>query len=568
MRWTTACASDGRLTTSRLSLRERKKLQSRDRLIFLLLSCAFILVLSTAVSSGNVAEMATGKSTELFPSKLPTQMIVSDLPPPELIAPANGEIFGQSQIDAGPVIFEWEPVADAQGYEFMLVMPGMAEPIYISWADTSFQIWLNSASGIPGETDGDYSWAVRTLNGSLGEFSATWTFRIDTLYEGQPSLIAPLDGMEFDQGTATLDWKVPSDISGMQSSVIEVYNSSTFSADTLFLQETVPASTLNLTLYNLEEGTYFWRCQAFDIAGNPSDWSDVWNFTIEFYESIMPPAPPPTPTAPPVTTLDMGTHYVDMSGTTYVTSNTEFNLIASSEHPSNFTTMYSIDAGPWLEYNESFHLSRQDGLRNVSFYSIDEYGNTEDMHTIEVVLASLNLESSIYRSWFWSDRIMFTVTLENNWPLDICELEMNLDIPLDFSIRHLSVWLKEPERWPRPVFLFIGSCNRFIPAGTYNFMDGLEITLEDNRLFVPWLPVGGKLLIVMNLLYSPEDSMNSLEPILLSEYTFQVVVIANTTSPFDTEQGLVDGCSTVETLVMDADNDFDGFQFHDSGSHY
>ncbi|MFW9890480.1 MAG: hypothetical protein ACFFER_20080, partial [Candidatus Thorarchaeota archaeon] len=153
--------------------------------MFLLLSCAFLLVLSTAVSSGNVAEMATGESVELFPSKLSTQMILSDLPPPGLIAPADGEIFGQSQIDAEPIVIDWEPVADAQGYELMLITPGRAEPIYIPAAAASFQIWLNSASGIPGETDGDYFWAVRTLNGSLGEFSATRTFRIDTLYEGQ-----------------------------------------------------------------------------------------------------------------------------------------------------------------------------------------------------------------------------------------------------------------------------------------------------------------------------------------------------------------------------------------------
>jgi hypothetical protein len=509
--------------------------------------------------------MATGESAELFQSRLPTQMIVSDLPPPGLVSPADGQIFGQSQIDTEPVVFEWEPVTDAQGYELMLMTPGRAEPIYISIAATSIQIWLNSASGIPGETDGDYSWAVRTLNGSLGEFSATWTFRIDTLYEGQPSLIAPLDGTKSDEGTVTLEWKVPSDISGIQSSAIEVYNSSTLSADTLFLQETVPASTPNMTLNNLEAGTYFWRCQAYDIAGNPCDWSVVWNFTIEF---IVPQLPPATlSTTPPVTTLDMGTHYVDISGITYVTSNTEFNLIASSEHSSNITTMYSIDAGPWLEYNESFRVSRQDGSRNVSFYSIDEFGNTENPRTFEFVLASLDLKSSIYKSRFSSNRVMFTVSLENHWPLDICELELNLDIPIDFSIRHLSVWLKEPGRWPRPVFLFIASCNLFVHTGTYSFMDELEITFEDGKLFVPWLPVGGKLLIVMNLLYCPEENTNSFESILLSEYTFEVLVVANTTLPFDSEQGLIEVCSTEETIVMDADDDFDGFHFNDSSHH-
>ncbi len=536
----------------------------------LLLSCAFILVLSSAVASEHATDLVVSEPNEPAPAKLSTSMTMSDINAPSLISPGDGELFGLTMIDSAPIVFEWEPVEEAAGYELMLMTPSRLEPIYIPTAGTTISIWLNSASGIPGETDGVYSWAVRALDGegdddeASGAFSETRTFRIDTLYNGQPSLIAPLDGEGFAIGTVSLQWQVPSDISGSQYAVVEVYLSTDIAPDTLYYQENVFLPTLELTLNDLREGTYFWRCQAFDIAGNPSDWSAVWNFTIEIYESIEPLTSQPT--TPPVTTLGLETYYVDTSGTTYVTSKTEFNLIASSEHASDITTMYCIDGGPWLEYVESFYISRQDGLRNVSFYSIDEFGNTEAPNTIEVVMASLNLESSIYKSWFSSDRIMFTVTLENNWPLDICELEMNLVIPTDFSIRHLSVWLKEPGRWPRPVFLFIASYKPFIPAGTYNFMDDLEITFEDSKLFVPWLPVGGKLFVVMNLEYSPEEEgMNSGEPLLLREYTFDVMVAANATSPFDTEQGLVDDCSTVETIVMDADEDFDGFHFHDSG---
>ncbi|MHA2071570.1 MAG: hypothetical protein ACW985_07260 [Candidatus Thorarchaeota archaeon] len=534
--------------------------------MFLLVTCAFLLVLSTAVSSGQAAELKESESSVFAPSKPSTPMTLSDnLPAPQLSLPADGEIFGLNRIDAEAVLFEWQPVEEAEGYELMLMTPSRTVPIYIQVAGTSFQIWLNSASGIPGETDGDYSWAVRTLDeddqgeDDLGEFSATWTFRIDTLHDGQPSLIAPLNGESYDQGTVLLEWQVPSDISGTQFTVIQVYNSSLLAPENFIREDYVFAPALNMTLNDLEEGTYFWRCQAFDIVGNPSDWSAVWNFTIEFYESILPPTSPTT--TPPVTNLNIGTHYVDESGTVYVTSMTEFNLIASSESASDITTSYCIDDGPWLEFSEPFYLSGQDGVRNVSFYSSDEFGNAEELQRIQVVLTGLNLESSISKSRFWDDRVRFNIVLENNFPLEICELELGLDIPEEFRIRHLFVWFRDAGSWPRPAFLFLDFC--FGWQKTYNFLDEMEITLEDNMLSIPWLPAAGKLYIFINLEYAPEgEDAGSEESDLPSEYTFEVIAVATATSPFDDEQGLIDACSTLETIEMPADDDF---EFHWQG---
>ncbi|MHA1926593.1 MAG: hypothetical protein ACW974_11805, partial [Candidatus Thorarchaeota archaeon] len=212
-----------------------------------------------------------------------------------------------STINAEPVRFEWEPVDEAGGYELMLMTPTRTQPLYITLTVPSLELFLNSASGIPGETDGDYSWAVRTLDeddqgeDDLGEFSATWTFRIDTLYNGQPSLIAPLDGESFDGGTVFLQWQVPEDSSGTQYTVVQVYNSSVFTPENLIHQENVFAPTLELTLTALETGTYFWRCQDVDVPGNPCDWSAAWNFSVDITVPEM--LPMPAPIAPPVTML-------------------------------------------------------------------------------------------------------------------------------------------------------------------------------------------------------------------------------------------------------------------------
>jgi hypothetical protein len=472
-----------------------------------------------------------------------------------------------STINAEPVHFEWEPVEDAERYEIMLMTPSRVQPIYFTRTVPSLELFLNSASGIPGETDGDYSWAVRTLEGEdeedLGEFSAIWTFRIDTLYDGQSSLMAPLDGESFDQGSPTLEWLVPSDISGTHYTIIQVYNSSVLAPENLTRQEVVFTPDLNLTLNDLETGTYFWRCQAFDTAGNPCDWSAVWNFSIEITEPELPPeAPSETPL---LTTLEMGMHYVDVSGTIYVTSMTELNLISAGGTTSDITTMYCIDEGPWLEFYEPFYISGEFGVRNVSFYSSDDFGNAEEVQKIQVVLTGLTLGSSISESLFWDNRIRFTIVVENNWPLDICELELDLDIPEDFRTRHLSVWLRESECWPRPVFLYI-ECHRwFGEPRTYNFMDEMEITLEENKLSVPWLPAAGKLYVFINLEYAPEgESMRSEGLDQPNEYVFEVMAFADATSPFDPEQGLVDACSTIETLEMYEHDFFDELNLLDS----
>jgi hypothetical protein len=364
-------------------------------------------------------------------------------------------------------------------------------------------------------------------------------------------LIAPLNGESYDQGTVLLEWQVPSDISGTQYTVIQVYNSSLLAPENLIREDTVFAPTLNLILNDLEEGTYFWRCQAFDIVGNPSDWSAVWNFTIEFYESILPPTSPTPTTTPPVTTLNIGTHYVDESGTIYVTSMTEFNLIASSESTSDITTSYCIDDGPWLEFDTPFYVSGQNGVRNISFYSSDEFGNNEDSQRIQVVLTSVNLRSWIFKCRWFTERIMFNVILENNWPLEITQLEMNLDIPEDFKIRHLSVWLKESEGWPRPLFLFLSSSGILGGPRACNFMDEMEITFEDNKLNVSSVPIGGKLLVFVSLKYAPEGELSdSTEEFLPLEYTFGATAVVNATSSYDPDQGLFDVCSTQETIEL------------------
>ncbi|MHA1937469.1 MAG: hypothetical protein ACXACD_02680 [Candidatus Thorarchaeota archaeon] len=475
-----------------------------------------------------------------------------------------------STINAEPVRFEWEPVDEAGGYELMLMTPTRTQPLYITLTVPSLELFLNSASGIPGETDGDYSWAVRTLDeddqgeDDLGEFSATWTFRIDTLYNGQPSLIAPLDGESFDGGTVFLQWQVPEDSSGTQYTVVQVYNSSVFTPENLIHQENVFAPTLELTLTALETGTYFWRCQAVDVPGNPCDWSAAWNFSVDITVPEMPPMP--APIAPPVTMLEMGTHYVDESGTIYVTSMTEFNLIASSEFASDITTSYCIDQGPWLEFDTPFYLSGQGGVRNISFYSSDASENNEDSQRIQVVLTSVNLRSGIFQSRWFTDRVMFNVILENNWPLEITQLEMNLDIPEDFRIRHLSVWLKESEGWPRPLFLFLSSRSIFGGPRSYNFRDEMEITFEDNKLFVPSVPIGGKLLVFVSLKYAPEGELSdSTEEFLPLEYTFGATAVVNATSSYDPDQGLFDVCSTQQTIEMYPPDYFD--TIHSFGSY-
>ncbi|RLJ01232.1 MAG: hypothetical protein DRP11_04795 [Candidatus Aenigmatarchaeota archaeon] len=105
----------------------------------------------------------------------------------------------------------------------------------------------------------------------------TVLLRYDTTPPSIPSLISPTDS-SFAEKVALLDWKDATDGgSGMSNYVLVIDNDFDFSSPEYI--DTTVTSEINLNI-DLKPGTYYWKVKAKDNAGNFSNWSTIWNFTL------------------------------------------------------------------------------------------------------------------------------------------------------------------------------------------------------------------------------------------------------------------------------------------------
>jgi hypothetical protein len=102
--------------------------------------------------------------------------------------------------------------------------------------------------------------------------------------------------------------------------------------------------------------------------------SDVWLIKLKYPDST-----------PPVTAIDFGPKH-QVGSTTYVSGSTSFKLSASDDASGVKETKYSID-GAWTTYSAGFTLSTlPDGEHTISYYSVDNAGNTEAEKTLTIIL--------------------------------------------------------------------------------------------------------------------------------------------------------------------------------------
>ncbi len=112
-----------------------------------------------------------------------------------------------------------------------------------------------------------------------------------TDFDGWNDLVAPSvpTGLvdEVADDDVALDWADSTDeLSGISSYLVQYSTSSLFQS-----VATRIVTVSELSLYNLSEGTYYWRVKAEDGAGNESDWSVVDSFTISPGDSEAPTVP-------------------------------------------------------------------------------------------------------------------------------------------------------------------------------------------------------------------------------------------------------------------------------------
>lgn len=169
------------------------------------------------------------------------------------------------------IALAWSSVWRAQAYELFIARDNGFSQIVASQITPDMNVLLQSPLA-----DGVYHARVRAYNSDLnpGKFSKTYSFTMDSTPPPPPTLVSPANA----SSTPKRPWLKWSASNGAVKYQLEVDNNADFSSPEF------SATTNKLTLQTkalLGSRTYYWRVRAVDAAGNWSEWSNVFSFTVK-----------------------------------------------------------------------------------------------------------------------------------------------------------------------------------------------------------------------------------------------------------------------------------------------
>ncbi|MFZ5551650.1 MAG: hypothetical protein ACOZCO_00935 [Bacteroidota bacterium] len=192
-----------------------------------------------------------------------------------LNAPASG-IFTN---DSTPT-FSWQSMSIATSYN-LIIKTGS------NW--TTGTTILNDTVNVNNYTlttaqylsEGGYTWGVRAINAiSYTQSYATRTFGVDYTNPPTVSLTAPSNNALLSTGQITFTWSQPADVGTSPSPRTDsVFIFSDTSMTNLIYRDAVSSPSVTRTLTGT--GMYRWYVISFDAAGNGSDTSSKFTFTLQ-----------------------------------------------------------------------------------------------------------------------------------------------------------------------------------------------------------------------------------------------------------------------------------------------
>ncbi len=252
---------------------------------------------------------------------------------PALLIPTNAALLRVSKPS-----FTWGSVAYGNTYEIQIdTLPTFPAP------------WVVDSVGDPGVTsftptnslnDGKYYWRVRGITGNpavpAGNWSGVRSFTIDTSAPNPPVLSTPANGITV-LGTPTFTWLASLTATAYQFEYADRTDFSTAMISPVLTTKSYKPTTM-------PAGTYYWRVQARDAAGNWSGWpTTYWAIIIK----------PLIPTAPVLT-----------SPANLLVTNVKTPSFMWSSVPYGYTYEIQIDTVPTF-LNTTPHLA---GAAGVTYY--------------------------------------------------------------------------------------------------------------------------------------------------------------------------------------------------------
>lgn len=261
---------------------------------------------------------------------------------PTLIKPADGAATNDTTPD-----FDWTDVPGKAALTYELQVDD--DPAFASPAIN--QTGLTVSNFTPGTALAQALYYVRVrakyAGANLGPWSPVTTVRVDTGAPGAPTLVSPADTAQLNTTTPTLDWNPVTDTSGVVYHV-QIDDVNTFASVNVD-QGNIGASTWKVAPA-LTAGTWYWRVQTVDTAGNASGWSATRSFVVDL---TAPSAP--TLTAPgnntTVSTTTPAFSWSSVAGTTYelqVDNEETFTAPYKLQKTGLATTSYTPTAGEAL----------------------------------------------------------------------------------------------------------------------------------------------------------------------------------------------------------------------------
>ncbi len=195
-----------------------------------------------------------------------------------IFAPLEGTV-----VTGNTVNFNWDTLDEARSYRFQLAQPNFTNTVQII-IDSTFVV--DSTGNVSTQLqqtlfNGAYEWRVQALNGGFETAFFTNAFQVngdedlDATPPNTPQLVAPADGTFQDDDLVNFSW-TRTDISG-SAERDSIYFFSDENLETLVGSDIGANKTYAA---NFSSGTFFWLVRAFDAAGNESENSSTFSFTI------------------------------------------------------------------------------------------------------------------------------------------------------------------------------------------------------------------------------------------------------------------------------------------------
>ncbi|MCK0160130.1 hypothetical protein [Allomuricauda sp. F6463D] len=195
-----------------------------------------------------------------------------------LLAPSDGSI-----LDVNAISLNWEDVDEATGYSVQVATPNFENAAQIILDSV---IEIDTLGYLPTQLqqslfNGSYEWRVKAFNSGFETLYTGNAFQVngdedlDLTPPNTPQLVSPGNGSDTSNTEVEFTWN-REDVSGTtERDSIFIYSDESLQDLTTKALGANKAHTGSLSA-----GTYYWFVQAFDAAGNESNASNTFNFTV------------------------------------------------------------------------------------------------------------------------------------------------------------------------------------------------------------------------------------------------------------------------------------------------